>query len=106
MAGIPADDAEAVLNKLAESGVFDELRRQLDKQITDNVSSASTRQVYSACSQEFCYMNRATMVFLVTCEELELLPRNHLVCLQGGRDSNKFLLEERSFSRYYGIMPM
>ena len=38
MAGIPADDAEAVLKKLEESGVFDQLRRQLASQITSNVS--------------------------------------------------------------------
>ena len=39
MAGNPADDAEAVLKKLEESGVFDQLRRQLASQITSNVSS-------------------------------------------------------------------
>lgn len=38
MAGTPADDAEAVLKKLEESGVFDELRHQLASQIRKNVS--------------------------------------------------------------------
>ena len=36
---LPEDDAEAVLQKLEDSGIFDELRKQLMDQISENVRS-------------------------------------------------------------------